>query len=95
MSLDFFVKQRLRDGGVVDFAVAVAAVSDEVDDHIAAEILRDIPRRFGRRARRRRDPRRSRGKSGTDWRLAMSEAKREDCSCTGRVVKPIKLLTMM
>ena len=28
---------RLRDGGIVDFAVAVAAITDEVDDNVAAE----------------------------------------------------------
>ena len=37
MILDFGVAQRLGDGGVVDFTVAVAAVTDEVDDHIGVE----------------------------------------------------------
>ena len=33
------VAARLRDGGVVDFAVAVAAVADEVDDDVGVEAL--------------------------------------------------------
>ena len=37
MLFDFFVEQRLSDGGVVDFAVAVAAVADQVDDNVGAE----------------------------------------------------------
>jgi hypothetical protein len=39
MVFDFLVEQRLRDGGVVDFAVAVAAVADEIDDHVSAELV--------------------------------------------------------
>ncbi len=39
MVFDFFVKQRLRDGGVVDLAMPVAAVADQVDDHIGAEAV--------------------------------------------------------
>jgi hypothetical protein len=39
MIFDLCVAQRLRDGGIVDFAVAVAAVSDEVDDHIGVELV--------------------------------------------------------
>src|SRR6266704_2829084 len=35
--LDAFVKLRLSDGGVIDFAMAVAAVSDDVDHYVAAE----------------------------------------------------------
>jgi hypothetical protein len=38
MLFDFFIKQRLRDGGIVDFAVAVAAVADEIDDYVGAEL---------------------------------------------------------
>ncbi len=37
MFFDLFVEKRLGDGGVVDFAVTVAAVSDQVDDHVGAE----------------------------------------------------------
>ena len=37
MILDTFVEERLRNGGIVHFAVAVATVADEVDDHIAAK----------------------------------------------------------
>src|ERR1700682_4111911 len=37
MILDALVKERLSDGGIVDFAVAVAAVTDDVDDYVAAE----------------------------------------------------------
>jgi hypothetical protein len=37
--LDERVAARLRDGGVVDFAVAVAAIADEVDDNIGAELV--------------------------------------------------------
>ena len=39
MVFDFLVAQRLRDGGIVDFAVAVAAIADEVDDDVGAEIV--------------------------------------------------------
>src|SRR5262249_37896209 len=34
---DAVIEQRLGDGGVVDFAVPVATVGDEVDDDVAAE----------------------------------------------------------
>ncbi len=37
MILDLRVQERLRDGGVVHFAVAVAPVSDQVDHHVAAK----------------------------------------------------------
>ena len=37
MALDAAVAQRLGDGGVVDFGVAVTAIADEVDDHVAVE----------------------------------------------------------
>ena len=37
MILDALIKQRLGDGWIVDFAVAVAAVSDDVHDDVAAE----------------------------------------------------------
>ncbi len=37
MILDLCVTQRLRDGRVVHFAVAMAAVTDQVDDHIGVE----------------------------------------------------------
>ncbi len=39
MLLDLLVEQRLRDGGIVDFAVAVAPVADEIDDNIGAELV--------------------------------------------------------
>ena len=39
MLFDLFVEQRLGDGGIVDFAVAVTAVADEVDDHVSAELV--------------------------------------------------------
>jgi len=35
--LDALVEERLRDGRIVHFAVAVAAVADEVYDDVAAE----------------------------------------------------------
>jgi hypothetical protein len=37
MRLDFGVAQGLGDGGIVDLAVPVAAVTDQVDDHIGVE----------------------------------------------------------
>ena len=37
MILDALVEQRLGNGGIVDFAVAVAAVTDDVHDDVAAE----------------------------------------------------------
>ena len=36
---DLCVAEGLGDGGVVDFAVAVAAVSDEVDDDVGVELV--------------------------------------------------------
>ena len=39
MLFDFLVEQRLRDGGIVDFAVAMAAIADEIDDHVGAELV--------------------------------------------------------
>ena len=39
MLFDFLVEKRLRDGGIVDFAVAVAAVADEIDDDVGAELV--------------------------------------------------------
>ena len=39
MLFDLLVEQRLGDGGVVDFAVAVAAVADEIDDDVGAEFV--------------------------------------------------------
>ena len=44
MILDFCVQQRLRDGRVVHFAVAVAAVTDHVNHHVAAERVAIIER---------------------------------------------------
>ena len=37
MILDAFIEKRLRDGRIVDFAVAMAAVADDVHDHVAAK----------------------------------------------------------
>ena len=39
MLFDLLVEQRLGDGGIVDFAVAVAAVADEIDDDVGAEFV--------------------------------------------------------
>ena len=39
MLFDLLVEQRLRDGGIVDFAVAVAAVADQIDDDVGAEFV--------------------------------------------------------
>ena len=39
MFFDLLVEQRLRDGGIVDFAVTVAAIADEVDDDVGAELV--------------------------------------------------------
>ena len=39
MLFDLLVEQRLRDRGIVDFAVAVAAVADEIDDDVGAELV--------------------------------------------------------
>src|SRR5256885_12568905 len=37
MTFDALVETRLRDGGIVDFAMAMAAVADQVDHDVAAE----------------------------------------------------------
>src|SRR5579872_1655673 len=39
MLFDLLVEQGLRDGGIVDFAVTVAAVTDKVDDDVRAEFI--------------------------------------------------------
>ena len=39
MLFDLLIEKRLRDGGVVDFAVAVAAEADEIDDYVAVEFV--------------------------------------------------------
>src|SRR5712672_4740587 len=38
MILDAFVYARLRYGGIVDFAMTVAPVADDVDHHVAAKL---------------------------------------------------------
>src|ERR1700683_4649096 len=39
MRLDFAVAQRLRDGGIVHFAVAVLAIADQIDHYRAREFV--------------------------------------------------------
>src|SRR6266851_285358 len=39
MLFDFFVEQRLSDCGIVNFAVTVAAVADQIDHNIGAELV--------------------------------------------------------
>ncbi len=39
VSLDLCVQNRLRDGRVVDLRVPVAAVADEIDDHVRAKLV--------------------------------------------------------
>src|SRR5208282_5210858 len=39
MFFDLLIEKRLRDGRVVDFAVTVAAVADEIDDNVGAELV--------------------------------------------------------
>ena len=39
MFFDFLIQKRLRDGGIVDLAMAVTAVADEIDDHVGAELV--------------------------------------------------------
>ena len=58
MFFDRFVQQRLGDGGVVDFAVAVTAVADQIDDDIGAKLVAIFQRRCERRAQRHRHLRR-------------------------------------
>src|ERR1700704_547268 len=38
MILDAFVYARLGDSGIVDFAMTVAPVADDIDDHVAAKL---------------------------------------------------------
>ena len=42
--LDLAVEDRLRDGRVVDFGVAVTAETDEVDDDVGAELVAVLER---------------------------------------------------
>ena len=39
MALDLCVAEGLSNGGIVNFAVAVAAIADQVDDNIGAEFV--------------------------------------------------------
>jgi len=93
MILDAFVEARLRDGGVVDFAVTVAAIADEVDDDIAAKLRAILGGELS-------NPHDGVGIFAIDVKdgngLALGDSSEaEECSCSGRVVKPIKLLTTM
>src|SRR6266702_4795 len=92
--LNALVQAWLGDCGVIDLAVAVTAVADDVDNDLAAK-RRSIFRSNAADAHTASGSSALTWKIGTDWRLAMSEAKREECSCVGRVVKPIRLFTMM
>ena len=57
---DDLIHQRLRRGRFVGFVVALAAIADEIDHHIALELQADSRRRDARRTRRLPDRRRSR-----------------------------------
>src|ERR1700738_4066282 len=46
MRLNSLVEQRLRDGGIVDFAVTMAAITNEIDHHIASEFRAIFRRKF-------------------------------------------------
>ena len=39
MFFDLLVQQRLRDGWIIDLAVSVAAIADQIDDHVSAEFV--------------------------------------------------------
>ena len=39
MFLNFLVEKRLSDGRIIDFAVAVTAVADQVDDYVRAKLV--------------------------------------------------------
>src|SRR5436305_234118 len=42
MLLDFFVEQGLSDRGVVDLAVAVTTIADQIDDNVSAELVAEF-----------------------------------------------------
>src|SRR5579871_1063030 len=44
MLLDGFIEQGLRNRGIVDFAVSMAAIADYVDDHVAAKVIAILQR---------------------------------------------------
>ena len=46
MFFDFCVETRLRDGGVIHFAVAMAAEADQIDHHITRELCAIIGGNF-------------------------------------------------
>jgi hypothetical protein len=94
MAFDLRVAQRLGDGGVVDFAVAVAAIADEVDDDVGVELVAV----FGGEAAMRTT---ASGSSALTWkmgmgrRLARSVEKRVELVSSGSAVNPMRLLTTM
>ncbi len=48
MGFDLLVEQGLGDRRIVDLAVAVAAIADEVDDHVGLESVAVVDRERGR-----------------------------------------------
>ena len=71
--LDAFVEARLRDGGIVHFAVAVTTVADEVDDHVGTKLARYSAARRPTRTTASGSSALT-WKMGTLWRRAMLEA---------------------
>ena len=93
MIFDLLVKQRLRNGRIVDFAVAVAAIADEIDDNIGAELIA-IFRREAPDAKTASTSSALTWKIGIDCRRAMQAANRVECTSVELVVKPSRLLTI-
>ena len=83
----------LGESGFVALVVAVSAVAEKIDDHIAAELLAEIERDFG-------DQGHGHGSSPLTWKigactvLATSLGYCDERAYCGEVVKPIWLLTM-
>ena len=92
LGVDALVHERLGVARVVALVVAVAAVADEVDDHVLVERSGGSRRRAGPPGRRPRGRRRSRGRSapGPSWPRRSGTPR---CGPTaGAVVKPSWLL---
>ena len=90
--LDLRVQKRLRRRRIVHFAVAVAAVADQIHHDIGADSVRKSAAMVPTRCT-------ASGSSPVDVEdghrepLATSVAKRDECKASGSAVKPIKLLT--
>ena len=79
MLFDLPIQQRLRDGGIVNLGVSVAAVADQVDHHVAAELVAILESHARRRARTASGSSAFTWKIGIGSRFAKSDENRDVC----------------